>query len=780
MRHLLLLLSLLLLSVSLMAKEIPLTIPSSEVAPERDWKLGGGPVKMALAPWPNGESGLTVKFTYPVSHGGWPSAKFPLPESKRDWSKAKTLIIELYCEVPQTVEVEVATIPEYPKRFSFGGLGITRCQQGRNTLRLPLENMTDFDLSQVKHIDIFTGNVEKEYSIYVGEIRLEVRDENEEEAQNKAIMKECRAALARRKALLNNELPQFATSLLTMDHVLPEVPETKKVHYFQKECQKVIPRLDTLYFRRAALPNGVALRWCMPEEKVMRKNHTFQGDYTLDYTLEAARGEGESAQLVAFALKPVPGIRAELETLPTREDGTVIPREALTLAPVGYVESRDPAYKTDIEGYYPDPILEYLQTPIPLETETYQSWWLDVQVPLDQQPGLYKGSVAFLREDGTRDSLPFAIRVHEFTLPQGVPYFSPVHFGLMNDYPSDPAARKEYWRKIALMLIRHRLQPDQIYRSVDRPDMVEDSQWLLEQGAGFFNMGYLNGPATPEFLETLAKNYQECQKQGIADRAYIYTFDEAPADRFPMIREALQKIRETVPGLPIYTTLYDDTFGRASGMENLVDGWIPLTVAYDRNPENAAQARERGCKVCWYVCCTPPLPYANILLGHPATANRLLMGFMAKKYRPDGFLYYGSCLWSTWVKTDKGYEPGPDITEPVTGGPLLQEPWLANSFRNFLGDGRLLYPAQDGPIPTTRLKSIRDGMEDWIYMDLLEKALASPEGMTREWVTEATRELKVEPSLIQDMTHWTKDPNLLQEKKLRIASLLSQYARRHP
>ncbi len=776
MRNLLLSL-LLLLSLALPAKEALLTVPSSDRPPEADWKLEGGPVNMSLAPWPNGESGLTVKFTYPVSSGGWPSGKFQVPQEMRDWSNARTLVIELYSEIPKRVGVEVATIPELPRRFSFSSQALTECQQGRNTLRLPLEQMVGFDLSQVKYIDIFTGDVAQEYSIYVGEIRLELRDPEEEAARNKAAMQEARAGLEWRKALLKGKLPPSAAQLQALESFLPETPETRQVERFQKECGKVFPRLDALYFRRAAeAEGGVALRWCMPEEKVLREDYAFLHAPLREYALEAARGEGESAQLVAYAPTPLQGIQAEWETLPAMEDGTQIPREALMLAPVGYVKTQDPPYQTEHIGYWPDPILEYLQSPIPLEAKTYQSWWLDVQVPQDQKPGLYRGAVKFTYDGGRSQVLPFTIRVHSFTLPKGVPYFSPVQFGTLANYPADPEARRAYWREIALLLIRHRLQPDQIYRGVDRPHMLEDSQWLLEQGAGFFNMGYINDSPSPEILETLAKNYRECQRLGIADKAYIYTFDEAPAQRFPLIRDTLKKIREAAPGLPIYTTLYDGTFGKTSGMEELVDGWIPLTVSYGRNAAYAAEARARGKKVGWYVCCTPLLPYANFLLEHPATANRLLMGFMARKYRPDGFLYYGSCLWSTWTKTDKGYVRDKEIPIPVTGGPLLQEPWVANSFRNFSGDGRLLYPAADGPIPTTRLKSIRDGMEDWMYMDLLEKAVAAPEGMSREWLTEATRELKVEPSLVQDLIHWTRDPQLLQEKRLRLARLLDEYA----
>lgn len=324
------------------------------------------------------------------------------------------------------------------------------------------------------------------------------------------------------------------------------------------------------------------------------------------------------------------------------------------------------------------------------------------------------------------------------------------------------------------MLIRHRMQPDRLYWGYGRSNLVEESKWLLDHGAGHFNMGFVNREVDDFLEEQIAQAYQACKDAGILDKAYIYCFDECPASMFDMIRETLKRVRRAAPGVPIYTTLYDSSFGKVSGLADLIDGWIPLTPAYGQNTAFAEEARARGSKVGWYVCCSPQEPYENFLLEYPGAGVRSLMGFTNWKLKPDCFLYYNAMVWREWEKNAKGeYTFKNMIKVPLTGGPLFEYPWIGESFRNFSGDGRLYYPAADGPIPTQRLKMIRDGAEDWMYLDLLKKELASGKHAP-EWEEAARKELEIEDILVTSLTVWTKDPALLHAKRTRIAALLDK------
>ena len=72
---------------------------------------------------------------------------------------------------------------------------------------------------------------------------------------------------------------------------------------------------------------------------------------------------------------------------------------------------------------------------------------------------------------------------------------------------------------------------------------------------------------------------------------------------------------------------------------------------------------------------------------------------------------------------------------------------------------------------------VRDGMEDWYYLDMLEKALEDSSAMSGDWYAAATKEVVVEDELVTSLIEWTTDPALVKAKKARIADLLEEYYR---
>ena len=815
MKRLLTLLILGLLLLPLAAEDVYLVENKAGRSPTEDWKIltaHKNYVSATQAAWPDGTSGLAAKFTYkpydPTNGSSYyPSTKVYPSGDLKNWSKAKTLTIPIYCEIRSTIGIKITTDTDIGsdgnkiQKSLYASSSDAIHEPGMHTLVFDLTAITDMDLSAINYIDIFAEKPTATYSIYVGDITLQIQTEEELAAERAATVQEIARGFRWRMAALAPQAPSPEKNFQPLLKLLAKDPSTftdnEQVSSLQAKADELFPQLDKLLFQRqAALHNGLGALWCLPEEKVLRESYTFYDAPTQEYTLDAARGEGESAQLVAFATSALSGVSAKVLSQPTMADGTTIPSDAITLSPVGYVTITNPQYTVSPLGYWPDPILEYLQKPIALEKETYQSWWLDVQVPTDQKPGLYQGTVQLSSASGPSITLPFSVRVHEFSLDQGAPYFSPCCILYESEIKKIISGdTRTYWEAIASMLLQHRIDPAEIYFYMERSTLVDNAKWLLEHGANGFNMGFVSfregdlvkdtstgeftGQLTDTFATRITTAYNNCKEAGILDKAYIYCFDEATPDKYAAIKTALERVQELAPNVPIYTTLYDGTFGDASNLKDLIDGWIPLNTSYEKNIDNVTQARARGDKVCWYVCCSPQSPYANLLLDQPAAAHRLLMGFMAKKYSIDGFLYYRACGWVSY-DANNNYAVS-SITTPVTGdSTLLSDPWIGESFRKYPGDGRLIYPGADAPLPTQRLKNMRDGMDDWMYMGLLEKALATPTNMSDEWKASATQELQVEDSLVTSLSDWSKEPAPIQAKKLRIAELLDQYAQKNP
>jgi hypothetical protein len=104
--------------------------------------------------------------------------------------------------------------------------------------------------------------------------------------------------------------------------------------------------------------------------------------------------------------------------------------------------------------------------------------------------------------------------------------------------------------------------------------------------------------------------------------------------------------------------------------------------------------------------------------------------------------------------------------------PWVQAPFYAGSGRPqqgergivFHGDGSLAYPARavgyDGIVPTLRLKALRDGIEDYEYLAILDRL-----GQTAE------AQKLVQP-LAESFFAWEKDPAAYDSARRRLAELI--------
>lgn len=168
-------------------------------------------------------------------------------------------------------------------------------------------------------------------------------------------------------------------------------------------------------------------------------------------------------------------------------------------------------------------------------------------------------------------TVPLHLRVHDFTAPtrghlktafalmQG--YLEKVH-GVRNVTPKLRQAYGDF-------LLAHRLNPDDITRT-ELP-LLEDIACCHKRGLNAFNVLNLVAPRgsapwrcwspaesyTPDFKQSLIGKLDpfvaDLKVRGLADRAYVYSFDERPKEFHPVIREYFGMIQQRY-GLPTLTT----------------------------------------------------------------------------------------------------------------------------------------------------------------------------------------------------------------------------------
>ena len=530
-----------------------------------------------------------------------------------------------------------------------------------------------------------------------------------------------------------------------------------------------------------------------------------------------AAGEYEGIQLVLRAAKELKNVRVSVGKLES-DDGAVIEPSRVEVLPVGYVNTKKPPYEVDYVGWWPDPLLDYLESFV-LDADVWQPVWLDVQTTLDQKPGTYRGTVT-VKADGVAPlSVPLEVHVWDFAVPaeyhqplavvfsegkvawlygkgdaEGKRQYDKYCAGRIDEKGVDNAAAKEMLaaRKACHdMILEHRLIPDNIYRS--SPPRLDDVKRWADHGARWFNILHVpsqrhlkEGQPYPESLKKrifakLDAFVPKLKESGLFDMAYIYGFDEVQPNQFAAMKDIFGEIKRRYPGIPLMTTAYDHSYGRKSGLDESVDIWVPLTPKYETTADEVKAARERGREVWWYICCGPRHPYANWFVEYTAAEHRLIMGFMPHKFESQGFLHYQMNYWATnqtvtsedGTKSVRRNAPYKDV---MRGGPLTNMD--GKSWTDFNGDGQIMYPGEHGPVSTIRMKCIRDGLEDYEYLWLLAGAVdAATKGRLRadaRWLNRAEAALAVDSKLVKSLTEYSTDGADVLAARREIAQLLEE------
>ncbi|MBQ7191021.1 MAG: DUF4091 domain-containing protein [Kiritimatiellae bacterium] len=538
-------------------------------------------------------------------------------------------------------------------------------------------------------------------------------------------------------------------------------------------------------------------------EQVMPRGAAYTLKPATDLAIRLARNETEGLQL---AVTPTEGklqnVTVSVSALKHTGFFTwaKIPASAVTCDIVGYVDTKKaPPYRVGYNvatneapfyakksraafvGWWPDPILNFLKG-TDIAEQDVQSFWINIRCPEDQKAGTYRGKVEITADNAPAVTIPFTVRVNDFTLPRESPLplaitFSPgvnrynefaAQVDAVKKNPDSPVnSWKRHKQEWGDFLADHYITMDSLYHHGGEYPHFDVLRRLREQGRlGIFNLGYWGYPkdlseeSVKKWREytipKLKKAYDGAKENGMLDHAYVYGCDEISAQYFTNIQYAVSVLKKELPGVPIATTAYDHEFGVGSPLANM-DVFTPLTPKFDC--EKAEKARAEGRKVWWYICCGPHTPHANMFVECPAIEGRILMGAMTTRMRPDGFLYYEITIWNSM--------------NCITSGPFTE--WDARSWTTYHGDGAWTCVGPDGtPLTTQRLENFRDGLEDFAYAKILEERLKACPRPDCEWAKAAKEQLAVPISVMQDMKTFTYDPAAVYQWRDAMADLIER------
>jgi len=264
------------------------------------------------------------------------------------------------------------------------------------------------------------------------------------------------------------------------------------------------------------------------------------------------------------------------------------------------------------------------------------------------------------------------------------------------------------------------------------------------------------------------------KEKGWLGKEYVYWFDEPGEKDYPFVRDGMETIKKSAPGINTFITENEP------GPEIMDVTDITCTIFHRVNPDKAREIVNRGQEYWSYLCTAPKAPWISLFIDHDAINLRMWL-WMTYAWDLNGILIWSSNYWNSYSASPSGYLQNP-WTEPASfvqgyGWPYGKQTVWGN------GDGRLLYPPNrnpntdgakylKGPVPSLRLEHIRQGIEDYEYLVILESLLQNNNESDRKTVRQARKLLDFEGQLFKDGKTYSRNPEDIHKQREKVAKMI--------
>jgi hypothetical protein len=507
--------------------------------------------------------------------------------------------------------------------------------------------------------------------------------------------------------------------------------------------------------------------------------------------LEGARGEVVSGQL---AFRPAADAKVVSAAVTDLKNGTqTIPAACITLQWERYI---DITRNTDgvpadelvakVPASIPDPYWE--TAAIDAAAGMTQPLWIEVDVPHTAPAGEYSGTLTLSWDSGSA-ALPITLTVWDFDLPTTPHQQVTNWFSFPGQGYNIVPGSSEYWdllAKFAQAMVAHRQTCflaflSEITTTYDRDKgYVCDFSTLDRWAEVFFGAGMqrmelvwtgratliVNDPAarilpvdfavevkdpgielTPEqklrgIMEQVEKHVRA---KGWQSKVMVHICDEPFVPVESSYRQVAQIVREAAPSLKVIEAV------ETTGLSDVIDILVPtlhhISLWWQPYFE---EAKRNGREVWFYTCCEPRGRYPNRYLDQPLVKMRALH-WICYLYGLDGYLHWGL----------NQQTPGLD--------PYSQE-GISQGLP--LGDRAIMYPGKNGPVGSIRWSAMRDGLQDYEYLWVLQDRIAALKkrlGKSGDWIDPRQRPLELCRRVVTSFYDHTRKGEVLLDARRAIA-----------
>jgi Domain of unknown function (DUF4091) len=370
--------------------------------------------------------------------------------------------------------------------------------------------------------------------------------------------------------------------------------------------------------------------------------------------------------------------------------------------------------------------------PISVPAGQNREFWVDLLVPSGTPAGQYSGTFTVTSDQGSTSG-NISLTVWNFALPTTPTFKSSFQFWTAGNL----ASQEE--------LIRHRLMPGSVTPSTE-PTLM--SMGLNTTGIGSYggaSAGNCNMSAAPSVAQFQASAAQN--QPGLM--LYDYSADEVNActNLFSTLQSWAQNMHaagvNNLVTMSPTSALFDD--GTGSG-RSAVDIWVQLPLEYDGDTGNSQQALAKGDSLWSYNTLVQDAYSPKWEIDFSPIDFRIQPGFISQTLGMTGLLYW---------RVD-------DFTSSPWTNPNNQGTFSSN---NYPGEGMLVYPGSNvglnQVVPSMRLKWIRDGVEDYEYLQILKQ-------------TNPGLATQIAQSVGPDWTNWTRSATAVDQARVQAGNAINQ------
>ena len=461
--------------------------------------------------------------------------------------------------------------------------------------------------------------------------------------------------------------------------------------------------------------------------------------------LYAAKGEYESFQIIVTA--PAGGLSTVNVVAPgLGGPQATLYREHYLYLSYGSGDWASNRNKPQGPGWYPDGLIPFVNpstgadltgtldaVPFSLAAGKNQPIWVDVYVPRTTAAGQYSGVFTVTSAQGSA-SVTLNLEVWNFALP-----VKPALKSCFMYWPASDGGQNRGVLQSDQELLRHRLNPVTTSTSYERS--LIDNLGLTSLSLSFWSNASDSGSMAPapSVSDVLAQKAQHQPDLYF----YCYSADEVSS---PSLYSGIKAWGRAFHGAGVDQLItmapVPDLFDDGSGTgRSAVDDWVVLPKMYDAARTSCNQAIAKGDEVWSYNCLQQDDYSPKWLLDYAPINYRLQPGFINQSLNLTGLLYWRVDWWTS-------------------------DPWNnVMMWSGYPAEGMLVYPgAQVGlpgqVAPSMRIKYLRDGVDDYDYIQLLKNAGQGA------WA------LGIARTIGPDWTNWSRDPNAPEAARIQLGDML--------